>query len=71
MADSDDVLLLRPARPRSAFTLEGRRPPPGALAVRFEWKDITPSSARWEQAFSFDGGQSFTTNWVMRFTRTA
>jgi NIPSNAP len=29
MADSDDVLLLRPARPRSAFTLEGRRPPPG------------------------------------------
>jgi NIPSNAP len=29
MVDSDDVLLLRPARLHSAFTLEGSRPPPG------------------------------------------
>ena len=29
MVDSDDVLLLRPARPHSAFTLEGSRPLPG------------------------------------------
>jgi NIPSNAP len=29
MVDSDDVLLLRPARPHSAFTLDGNRPPPG------------------------------------------
>jgi hypothetical protein len=42
-----------------------------AVAVRYQWKDITPSSARWEQAFSFDGGHSFATSWVMRFTRTA
>ena len=30
MVDSDDVLLLRPARADSAFTLDGERPPPGA-----------------------------------------
>lgn len=40
-----------------------------ALNVRFYWKDITDTSARWEQAFSFDGGQTFATNWVMQFER--
>ena len=29
------------------------------IKVRYEWKDITPSSAAWEQAFSFDGGESW------------
>jgi hypothetical protein len=34
MVDSDDVLLLRRARPRSAFLLDPRnRPPPGAAAI--------------------------------------
>ncbi len=40
-----------------------------ALKVRFDWKDVTPSSARWEQSFSFDAGQSFETNWIMSLTR--
>ena len=30
MVDSDDVLLLRPARAGSSFTLDDERPPPGA-----------------------------------------
>jgi len=34
MIDSDDVLLLRPARPGSAFTLERERPPPGFAGSR-------------------------------------
>ena len=38
--------------------------------VRFDWTDITASSARWAQAFSFDGGETFITNWVMEFRRT-
>jgi hypothetical protein len=42
-----------------------------ALVVRFDWKDITPASARWEQSFSFDDGQSFETNWIMNWTRIA
>ena len=37
--------------------------------VRFDWKDITPSAARWEQTFSFDDGHSFEANWVMELTR--
>jgi NIPSNAP len=33
MVDSDDVLLLRPARPHSAFTLDGNRPPPASTTA--------------------------------------
>jgi hypothetical protein len=40
------------------------------IRVRFIWSDIGPSSARWEQAFSTDGGTEWETNWVMRFERT-
>ena len=40
-----------------------------AAKVRFNWKDITPSSARWEQSFSFDDARTFETNWIMEFTR--
>jgi len=46
--------------------LDGR-----AAKVRFDWKGITTSSARWEQSFSFDDGRTFDTNWVMEFTRMA
>jgi hypothetical protein len=40
-----------------------------SLHVRFTWDEITEVSARWQQAFSFDGGQSWDTNWIMEFTR--
>jgi hypothetical protein len=38
------------------------------IKVRFDW---TPgeTSARWEQAFSYDDGQTWEQNWVMSFTR--
>jgi hypothetical protein len=39
------------------------------IRVRFEWSEITPVSARWEQSFSFDGGGSFAVNWIMSFHR--
>jgi hypothetical protein len=37
--------------------------------VRFVWSNITPTSARWEQAFSSDGGKTWATNWIMNFKR--
>lgn len=45
-------------------TFEGR-----PILIRFLW---TPgqTSARWEQAFSDDGGASWETNWVMEFIRS-
>lgn len=39
------------------------------IEVEYRWSGITPTSARWEQAFSNDGGQTWETNWVMLFTR--
>lgn len=39
------------------------------ITVRFIWKDITPTSARWEQEFSPDNGLTWEKNWVMNFTR--
>ena len=39
------------------------------IKVRFRWSEITPSSARWEQAFSPDAGATWEVNWIMQFTR--
>ena len=39
------------------------------IRVRYLWTDITPTSARWQQAYSTDGGQNWETNWVMDFER--
>ena len=41
------------------------------MRVRFVWSHITPTSARWEQASSSDGGKTWTPNWVMQFRRAA
>ena len=47
-------------------TLRGKK-----IRVRFVWSHITPTSARWEQSFSPDGGKTWETNWVMEFRRVS
>lgn len=42
-----------------------------AVRARFVWSGVSDTSARWEQAFSSDGGETWLTNWVMDFTRPA
>ncbi len=40
------------------------------ILARYLWSAITPTSARWEQDFSYDGGATWDpVNWVMTFTR--
>ena len=41
------------------------------IRVRFLWSGIGPESAKWEQAFSPDGGAQWETNWIMQFRRAA
>jgi hypothetical protein len=41
-----------------------------AILARNGFSAMTPDSSRFEQAFSNDGGRTWETNWVMRFTRT-
>lgn len=40
-----------------------------AIRVRFHWQRLGPDRARWQQAFSSDGGRSWEVNWVMEFER--
>jgi len=47
-------------------TLAGR-----ALTVRFDWLDITSPAPRWQQSFSFDGGQMWQPNWSMDWQRAS
>ncbi len=41
-----------------------------AILVRFIVYDITPNSAKFEQAFSDDGGKTWEVNWIATDTRT-
>lgn len=40
------------------------------IRVRYVWSEITPTSARWEQAYSTGGEENWETNWIMSLTRT-
>jgi hypothetical protein len=72
-AGSRDGLLQPPVTGRftdGMGTFYSRESYNGAdITVRFIWSDTTSESARWEQAFSPDDGESWEANWIMEFTR--
>lgn len=39
------------------------------ILVRYTWTRVAVDKARWEQAFSTDGGKTWETNWKMEQTR--
>jgi hypothetical protein len=39
------------------------------VRVVYHWSVTTPTSARWEQEFSADGGATWESNWIMEMTR--
>lgn len=45
--------------------------PIGKGRVRFVWSGVSGDAARWEQAFSVDGGETWLSNWIMEFSRRA
>lgn len=49
----------------SADDVDGDQP----IRVRGVWDRITPTSCRWQQAISRDGGQTWITNWSMDWQR--
>ncbi|MET8139605.1 hypothetical protein ABZU32_04765 [Sphaerisporangium sp. NPDC005288] len=41
------------------------------IRVRYTWSDITPTTCRWEQAFSYDDERTWETNWIMESTKVS
>jgi hypothetical protein len=48
-----------------ADDMDGDKP----IKIRGTWDQITPTSCRWSQAVSRDGGRTWDENWVMQWTR--
>lgn len=40
------------------------------IKVLYLWSEITATSARWEQSFSADDGETWEKNWIAQFSRT-
>lgn len=39
------------------------------VKVRFDWRVLSETELRWEQSFSYDGGETWKPNWLMSSTR--
>lgn len=41
------------------------------LLTRYTFSDIAPDRLRWDDGYSTDGGRTWSSNWIMEFTRVA
>jgi hypothetical protein len=69
----EDCLFHRPGGDLRGVALRSYDPATEQWAIWWidGWSQITPKSARWEQAFSYEAGKTWDTNWVMEFRRTS
>ncbi len=56
---------------RGQFFSTSQQPGGKEMISRYTFCDITAKSLRWDDAFSRDGGKTWTNNWIMEFSRTA
>jgi hypothetical protein len=56
---------------RGEFFSSSTRPDGTTSMSRYSFSDITADSLRWDDAFSSDGGKTWTNSWIMEFSRTA
>ncbi|MEU9888365.1 hypothetical protein [Sphaerisporangium sp. NPDC051011] len=45
-------------------TIDGEK-----ISVKWDWDDLGPEGARWQQSFSYDDGLTWTVNWTAHHTR--
>ena len=55
---------------RGEFFSERGNPDGTTTTSRYTFSDITPTSLRWDDAYSTDGGATWRHQWVMEFSRT-
>ena len=54
---------------RGDFSRSGTDPAGNRVETRFTFSDIGPRSLRWNNGTSRDGGRTWSTTWIMEFTR--
>ncbi len=56
---------------RGEFFSTNENPDGTSSIERYTFCDVTPTSLRWDDAYSKDGGKTWKNNWIMEFSRTA
>ena len=55
---------------RGEFFSTSIQPDSTEIISRYTFSDVTPNSLRWDDAFSRDGGNTWSNNWIMEWNRT-
>ncbi|HSM04352.1 MAG TPA: hypothetical protein VK858_07010 [Longimicrobiales bacterium] len=55
---------------RGEFSAVRTQPDGTETISRYTFSDVTPTSLRWDDSYSSDGGETWSHRWIMEFTRT-